>query len=46
MGFVGGAAAVHYQLTAISTPYRVFQGITDVGEIQNVALGDKTRRCT
>jgi hypothetical protein len=30
------------QLTAISTPYRVFQGITDVGEIQNVDLGTQT----
>ena len=30
-------------LTALSTPYRVFQGITDVGEIQDVALGDKTQ---
>jgi hypothetical protein len=30
-------------LNALSTPYRVFQGITDVGEIQNVALGDKTQ---
>ena len=31
------------QLTALSTPLRVFQGITDVGEIQDVALGDKTQ---
>jgi hypothetical protein len=30
------------QLTAISTPYRVFQGITDAGEIQNVDLGTQT----
>jgi hypothetical protein len=29
------------QLTAISTPYRVFQGVTDVGEIQDVDLGTK-----
>ncbi len=27
-------------LTALSTPYRVFQGITDAGEIQDVDLGD------
>jgi hypothetical protein len=27
-------------LTALSTPYRVFQGITDDGEIQDVDLGD------
>ncbi len=30
------------QLTAISTPYRVFQGITDAGEIQDVDLGTGT----
>jgi hypothetical protein len=30
------------QLTALSTPYRVFQGITDPGEIQDVALDDQT----
>ena len=30
------------QLTAISTPYRVFQGVTDAGEIQDVDLGTKT----
>jgi hypothetical protein len=28
------------QLTALSTPFRVFQGITDPGEIHDVALGD------
>ena len=28
------------QLTALSTPYRVYQGITDPGEIQDVDLGD------
>jgi hypothetical protein len=27
-------------LTALSTPYRVFQGITDAGEIQTVDLGN------
>src|SRR3954452_22017883 len=31
------------QLTALSTPYRVFQGITDPGEIQDVPLGDQTQ---
>jgi hypothetical protein len=30
------------QLTALSTPFRVFQGITDAGEIQDVALGDQS----
>jgi len=30
------------QLTALSTPYRVFQGIIDAGEIQDVDLGAKT----
>src|SRR4051794_7721272 len=30
------------QLTALSTPLRVFQGITDAGEIQDVPLGDET----
>ncbi len=30
------------QLTALSTPLRVFQGVTDPGEIQDVALGDHT----
>jgi len=30
------------QLTALSTPYRVFQGVTDAGEIQDVDLGTKT----
>jgi hypothetical protein len=29
------------QLTALSTPFRVFQGITDPGEIQRVRLGDR-----
>jgi hypothetical protein len=28
------------QLTALSTPFRVFQGITDPGEIQVVPIGD------
>ncbi|MGC4111814.1 MAG: hypothetical protein QM747_15630 [Nocardioides sp.] len=28
------------QLTALSTPFRVFQGITDSGEIQHVDLGN------
>ena len=27
-------------LTALSTPYRVFQGITDAGEVQDVDLGN------
>jgi hypothetical protein len=27
-------------LTALSTPYRVFQGVTDIGEIQDVDLGN------
>ena len=31
------------QLTALSTPLRVFQGVTDPGEIQDVALGDHTQ---
>jgi hypothetical protein len=31
------------QLTALSTPFRVYQGITDPGEIQDVDLGDKTQ---
>jgi hypothetical protein len=30
------------QLTALSTPFRVFQGVTDPGEIQDVDLGDGT----
>jgi hypothetical protein len=29
------------QLTALSTPYRVYQGVTDPGEIQDVDLGDE-----
>jgi hypothetical protein len=28
------------QLTALSTPYRVFQGVTDAGEVQDVDLGN------
>ena len=46
MGFTvgGGPGGLPFpMLNALSTPYRVFQGITDVGEIQNVALGDKTQ---
>src|SRR3954452_13160837 len=31
------------QLTALSTPLRVFQGVTEPGEIQDVALGDHTQ---
>jgi hypothetical protein len=38
MGFAFGAP--YNMLTALSTPYRVFQGITDPGEIQIVDLGD------
>ncbi len=30
------------QLTALSTPFRVFQGITDPGEIHDVDLGDRS----
>jgi hypothetical protein len=36
MGFAVGGFD---QLTALSTPYRVFEGITDPGEIQDVDLG-------
>jgi hypothetical protein len=37
---MGGALPPPFtMLTALSTPYRVFQGITDPGEIQDVALG-------
>jgi hypothetical protein len=32
------------QLTALSTPYRVFQGITDAGEIVDVPLGLGTKQ--
>ena len=35
MGFA--LASRFNQLTALSTPFRVFQGITDPGEIQDVA---------
>lgn len=38
MGFAFGPP--YTMLTALSTPYRVFQGITDPGEIQTVDLGD------
>jgi hypothetical protein len=38
MGFA--LPARYNQLTALSTPYRVFQGITDPGEVQHVDLGD------
>ncbi|HET7173188.1 MAG TPA: hypothetical protein VFI30_02785, partial [Nocardioidaceae bacterium] len=37
MGFAIGG---FNQLTALSTPYRVFQGITQPGEVQAVPLGD------
>jgi hypothetical protein len=37
MGFA--LPAPYNQLTALSTPYRVFQGITDPGEIKNVRPG-------
>jgi hypothetical protein len=40
MGFALGG---YNQLTALSTPYRVFQGITDVGEIKDVSLGSTSR---
>ena len=39
MGFAIGG---FNQLTALSTPFRVFQGVTDAGEIQDVDLGTKT----
>ncbi len=38
MGFALGG---YNQLTALSTPFRVFQGITDAGEIRPVRLGDE-----
>ena len=41
MGFALGG---YNQLTALSTPFRVFQGITDAGEIRDVPLGDRTER--
>jgi len=37
---MGFALAGYNQLTALSTPFRVFQGIVDPGEIQEVDLGD------
>jgi hypothetical protein len=37
---MGYAIDGYDQLTALSTPFRVFEGITDVGEIQDVDLGD------
>ena len=40
MGFALPPA--YNQLTALSTPFRVFQGVTDAGEIQDVDLGTKT----
>jgi hypothetical protein len=40
MGFALGG---FNQLTALSTPYRVFQGVTDAGEIQDVDLGAKVK---
>jgi hypothetical protein len=40
MGFALGG---YNQLTALSTPFRVFQGITDAGEIRDVPLGDRSR---
>jgi hypothetical protein len=39
MGFA--LPAQYNMLTALSTPYRVFQGITDAGEIQTVDLGNE-----
>lgn len=39
MGFA--MPAQYNMLTALSTPYRVFQGVTDAGEIQTVDLGDR-----
>jgi len=41
MGFA--LPAQFNMLTALSTPFRVFQGITDPGEIQDVPLGDQTQ---
>ncbi|HEX3929601.1 MAG TPA: hypothetical protein VHW64_02770 [Nocardioides sp.] len=41
MGFA--LPAPYNQLTALSTPYRVFQGITDPGEIKNVHPGQDNR---
>jgi hypothetical protein len=41
MGFALGG---YDQLTALSTPYRVFEGITDVGEVRDVSLGLGSRR--
>ena len=38
MGFALGG---YNQLTALSTPFRVFQGITDAGEIRDVRLGNQ-----
>ena len=46
MGFTvgGGPGGLPFpMLNALSTPYRVFQGITDPGEIQDVPLGDRTQ---
>ena len=40
MGFAIGGVN---QLTALSTPFRVFQGITDPGEIKRVALGTREK---
>ena len=31
------------QLNTLSTAYRVFQGITDPGEVQDISLGDETQ---
>jgi hypothetical protein len=39
---MGYALAGYNQLTALSTPFRVFQGVTDPGEIQDVPLGDRS----
>jgi hypothetical protein len=46
MGFTvnGGPGGLPFpMLNALSTPYRVFQGITDPGEVQDVPLGDQTQ---
>jgi hypothetical protein len=40
---MGFALAGYNQLTALSTPFRVFQGITDPGEIRDVDLGGRSR---
>ena len=43
---MGFALTGFNQLTALSTPYRVFQGITDTGEIRDVQAGTSTVQVT